>query len=407
MSDVSRRRVDSNLLTTLLNEPDLAPTVRALPAPALRKVIEHVGLEDAGELVAVASIEQLRDVFDEDLWKSATPGGDEAFDARRFVTWLEVLLEAGADAVAEKLAKWDGEFVAFGFSQLVHVLDATTLDEWATAQPAQAERLDAILDTHCNEELDGFILVARDETGWDAVLATLLAIDQRNRRQRDAILEACANATHAHIHSADRLGEVLEADERLFEDAAGERETRRTAQGHVSPADARAFLAHARSEPATTERDPITRAHFREYERAAESTTPAASVVSGEGRPTPLQALLLEAGVDSEPESTPSTEAGTSLFRQALAALFAREPETHRRAVDELVYLANVLIAGASDADGHAWEPAAAAERVFELCDAGLREQLAGRADELDEACHQISEWGVVGLFRIAWAALD
>ena len=71
------------LLGQLLEDPQLAPALRALPAPALRQVILRVGLEDAGELIALSTLDQLREVFDEDLWRSPRPGQDEVFDAAR------------------------------------------------------------------------------------------------------------------------------------------------------------------------------------------------------------------------------------------------------------------------------------------------------------------------------------
>lgn len=55
-SPLHRRRLDSALLSRLLEDPELAPTLRALPASALRRVILRVGLEDAGELIALASL---------------------------------------------------------------------------------------------------------------------------------------------------------------------------------------------------------------------------------------------------------------------------------------------------------------------------------------------------------------
>ena len=88
-----RRTLNGSLLGQMLDDPQLAPQLRALPAPVLRQVILQIGLEDAGELVALSSLEQLREVFDEDLWRSPRPGQDDAFDATRFCTWLEVLLE--------------------------------------------------------------------------------------------------------------------------------------------------------------------------------------------------------------------------------------------------------------------------------------------------------------------------
>src|SRR5215813_12198339 len=68
------------------------------------------GLEDCGELVALATPEQLTRVFDLDLWRAEKPGRDEQFDADRFGVWLEVLMESGA-SLAQKLATMDADLV--------------------------------------------------------------------------------------------------------------------------------------------------------------------------------------------------------------------------------------------------------------------------------------------------------
>ena len=49
------RASSGKLLARVLETPNLAAQVRALPGPALGKLIERVGLEDAGELVALAT----------------------------------------------------------------------------------------------------------------------------------------------------------------------------------------------------------------------------------------------------------------------------------------------------------------------------------------------------------------
>src|SRR5512134_1127963 len=146
-----RRTLSGSLLGQMLDDPQLAPQLRALPAPVLRQVILRVGLEDAGELVALSTLEQLREVFDEDLWRSARPGEDEAFDAARFVVWLEVLLEGGDAFVADRLAELSEDFLVFAVSRLVRVLDLAVLTAWATV-PGEAELLDAVVETQpCQE----------------------------------------------------------------------------------------------------------------------------------------------------------------------------------------------------------------------------------------------------------------
>src|SRR6476659_6368681 len=100
------------LLTRLLDEPGLVRAVQALPPRALLQLIDQVGLEDAGELVALATTDQLERIFDEDLWRSSAPGADERFDPARFALWLEVMLEAGEAFAADTLAGLDEELVA-------------------------------------------------------------------------------------------------------------------------------------------------------------------------------------------------------------------------------------------------------------------------------------------------------
>ena len=89
----------------MLERPDLVERVRALPAPVVRRAIQQVGLEDAGELAVLLSLDQLREVFDEDLWRAEGPGADERFDTERFVTWLEVLCEGGAELFRSLILK--------------------------------------------------------------------------------------------------------------------------------------------------------------------------------------------------------------------------------------------------------------------------------------------------------------
>ena len=83
------------LLDRILDAPHLARVVPQLPPQVLHRVIQHCGLEDCGELVALLTPEQLARVFDLDLWRAAQPGMDEQFDADRFGVWIEVLVESG------------------------------------------------------------------------------------------------------------------------------------------------------------------------------------------------------------------------------------------------------------------------------------------------------------------------
>src|SRR6266481_5967060 len=90
------------LLDRILDTPHLAQVVPRLPPEVLHRVVQSCGLEDCGELVALATPAQLARVFDLDLWRTDQPGLDEQFDADRFGVWLEVLMESGATVAAQK-----------------------------------------------------------------------------------------------------------------------------------------------------------------------------------------------------------------------------------------------------------------------------------------------------------------
>jgi Family of unknown function (DUF6178) len=75
----------SQLLKRVLSDQQLLRTVQSLPTERLASLVRTVGLEDAGELIALATTEQLQGLFDEDLWG----GGDaaeEQFDTERFAS---------------------------------------------------------------------------------------------------------------------------------------------------------------------------------------------------------------------------------------------------------------------------------------------------------------------------------
>src|SRR3954470_7055814 len=110
------------LLARVLETPELGAQLQSLPGPVLGKLIDYVGLEDAGELVALATTDQLAQIFDEDLWRSSRAGEDPRFDAERFLLWLEIMLEAGERVVAERLAELPQELVTLAFHRHLLVI---------------------------------------------------------------------------------------------------------------------------------------------------------------------------------------------------------------------------------------------------------------------------------------------
>src|SRR5262245_11477397 len=115
------------LLEHVLENAALVRAVRELPPAAPGTLIDAIGLEDSGELVALATTNQLEHVFDEDLWRAERAGDDPRFDPARFGTWLQVLLEAGEKAVVDRMTELPLDFVIFAVSRLVLVVDMDRL----------------------------------------------------------------------------------------------------------------------------------------------------------------------------------------------------------------------------------------------------------------------------------------
>jgi len=366
-----------SLLTRLLDEPQLVRAVQALPPPALLQLIDHVGLEDAGEIVALATTEQLEKMFDEDLWRSPTPGADERFDPARFGLWLAVMLEAGETFAADRLAELDEELLALALHAEVLVID---LDELVLT--AIEPELEKALETEPYLEFDQYRVLAHREEGWDALAAALTALDARHPGLLRRLLERLCRASSEWIADNGGLCQVLTSVEMLQEDAAAEREDRRARAGHLSPASARAFLALPTNDVEAVlaePRDAITRAYFREY-RAPQAPSPERTNTWAEelaGVPRPL----LEGG-PPEPET---------LLKRTLALVGEDVADERLR---ELAYLSNVLLAGSP----RSHRPLDAAHEALAICNAGLERAVAATGRS---AADLLAHTGCDKLFRL------
>jgi hypothetical protein len=365
--------------------PDLSRQVQALPGPALGQLIDRVGLADAAELVALATTEQLAQVFDEDLWQSARPGQDERFDSGRFLLWLEIMLEAGERFVAERLSELPPDLVTLAIHRHVLVISLDDLraelegdDDALAAEKAHESAL--------SEELDDFELIWRGGDGWDSVLAALLALDRDHHHVLVELLERCAAMSREQIDDNGGLYAVLTSGEMLEEDLAAERETRRARDGYVAPSAAAAFLRLARGaasdETPLSEHDPLTRAYFRELDRAPRRSS---------GRAAQPSRWQLPALADQE----------ARLVVQALQRLAEQAPALFAERAEELAYLSNVLLAGCS-VSGRKLRPIEAVEHTLAVVSLGLWLSRAGKAEALEEASEALRRTPCDGLFRLA-----
>ena len=121
-----------SLVERLLDTPHAAQVIRRLQPEVLHRVVLASGLQDSGELVALASPAQLQRVFDLDLWRSPRAGSDQYLDPDRFGEWLEVLMDVGPAVAAEKLLGMESDFVVAALAQHVRVFDGAAVAPYTT-----------------------------------------------------------------------------------------------------------------------------------------------------------------------------------------------------------------------------------------------------------------------------------
>src|SRR4249919_2064650 len=154
MNALSRQPVPTStaLLLRILERPGLVAVVRELPGAVLGKLIDRIGLEDAGDLVALASTAQLERVFDDDLWRADRAGGDETFRPERFALWLRVMQEAGEGALVQRMCELPQDLVALAVHRLVLVLDTDVIEEQLRPGDEEAAELERALENAAFEE---------------------------------------------------------------------------------------------------------------------------------------------------------------------------------------------------------------------------------------------------------------
>jgi hypothetical protein len=443
VSRLARSQVGSQsatrVLSRILERPELVAVVDKLSAPVLGQLIAHVGLEDAGELVAAVTTQQLERIWERDLWSRPEQGGAERFDPERFALWLAVMLEAGEAQTVARLRELPFDLLTLAVHRLVRVVDRAWLEAMEGEDGSDGEGEG---EGGPHAPWHELVLFARDEHAWDSVLTALLALDEEDHALLRRVLERCRDMDAQLADLAleeDQLYTALTGDAALESDVAAVRDARQGASGYLSAADAQSFLRLARVpvglRAAQLGRDPIASAYFRELapvdaaeapddrsrgdsepagnsggaELSAAETSALASLlglladsgVLAEHGPalaalpahaTPPVAELFEPAVEAETafasaapgrEAPDSAAAGPaepvepveSLLQAALRVLERDEPALWSERMGELGFLANAVLASGKDG-GRSFDPRAALEASSALCSLGLELEL-------------------------------
>jgi len=194
-------------------------------------------------------------------------------------------------------------------------------------------------------EIGGYVVEPRQTSSWDAIVALLLHLDSEHHDDFNCVMRGCRELSNAGFE-LDGVHDLLGDSEQHLFDVAFDREQRREKQGYVTPAQARAFLQLARERPregAALERNPIAAAYLR-------GSAPVAGLIRAH-------------------DHVPSD-----------------------RALEELAFLANVLMAGGA-VDGRAFTPEEASRAAAAVCTLGGENAAS-------------TEHDVIRSFEIGWRIL-
>jgi hypothetical protein len=374
----------ANLLARILETPHLAEAVPRLQAEVLHRVIQHCGLEACSDLIALVTPAQLSAVFDLDLWGNK----DEQFDVDRFAVWLEVLAESGAEVAARKLADIDAALIIVALSKDMRVIDAAA----------------GVVD-RSDREVGGYRLVARRGDLSEAMVAVLLALEENHREYFHRVMRGCRKLSDSRPE-ADGFHDLLEAPEQALFDLAFDREIRREQQGFVTPAQAQAFLQMSRAPLSDDERrtslNPVAAGYFRAIEWNPPPALPVQDAdVSGV---TGVIDVLVDAGI--LPNRPPALLTGTTEdaprfahLRRLLDFAGARDPAAHSARSQELAFLANAILGGASVQD-RPFTSQEASDGAVAVCNLGLQHMEATPPDDF------LVEHDLVKVFQAGWRVL-
>jgi hypothetical protein len=108
------RRADA-----LLEAPDLAAAVRALPGDELYYVLHEMGLTEGGEILAAATAEQLSVVLDFALWER------DQLSPAALAEWLDALAAAPYERIGRWISGLDTELVGLILRRGARIIDLT------------------------------------------------------------------------------------------------------------------------------------------------------------------------------------------------------------------------------------------------------------------------------------------
>jgi hypothetical protein len=413
------------VLDRILDTPCLEHVVPRLQPDLLHRVIQSCGLEDCGELVVLATPDQLTRIFDLDLWRSAQPGMDEQFDADRFGVWLEVLAEFGSSMAAQKVVEMDADLVIAGLAQHTRVFDCAVVTPYRTT--------DGIELTGTREpdhgltcEVGGYRLFAKRTDSWEAIVAILISLDAEHPDYFHQVMHGCRELSNSG-REPDGLHDVLAHEHQIMFDLALDRERRRDEQGYVPPAQARTFLEMSRQLRLTSDTippaNPVAHAHLRSLDEVRPAHTAPRRVPASKGRvpsADPVEAaaalvdVLLEAGIIAQQpralltgpqDQTGDQNGALQRIRAHMQFVFDCDHDAYGRRSEELTYLANTIMAGCA-LQGRPFTAQEGWDAAVAVCNLGLENWPPSWTPAKSLPDDFLVNHDLVTVFQVGWTVL-
>jgi hypothetical protein len=411
------RAADGRRLQRLLDGHDLARVAPRLAPEVLHRLIRHAGLEQCVDLVETFSRKQLTAVLDLDLWRAPLPGANGELDADRFGQWVEALVGRDAATAARVIARCDRSLVVTALSRFIRLFDPGVLEPTESSDDERPQ--DVLFATEgLTAEVGGYIVQARREDAWDAILGLLVELSAGDAECFRALMSGCRRLSNAG-RELDGLDDLLDAPDQLLHDVALDRDDRRGARGFSAAADARAFLAIAREGRSRAHPNPIAAVWRRDEEGWEKDAPEAIGPLWLPPVPDPLEPRTgLEPDLADTLDEIARVLAADDLIAERPRALLAsgvagdpgglqallehlgeRHPDVCRVRTQELAFVANALVAACrlqsrSFTPREAWEAAAA------TCSLGLLRQPS------PPGVDYLLGHDLIGIFEDGWAAL-
>ena len=418
-----------HLIESMTGSASLPAFVQRIDPHTLKKLVDEVGIEDAGALVVHASEQQIAHLLDETIWTGARPGDPDKLSVAELLRWLDLWNGLGTQFAADKLFELGDDFCTLAFSRLLIVADGDLAPR--------------VLDEH-SQAIGTYVVRTRVDDEWDTVQTAVAALWQDYPDFTEAVFGRLSfRHSILKMFGEDDVAQVLDAD------AGHSHEQSREEGGYVTSIMAGSFLrdlSRADVDELALESayDLQTQEYFRRRRQLQHARTPRAGEDDGAGPDerepgakageSPIDEAAAEAELDqleaelehyeraqqhnvallTGPENALADDADK--WVKTVLGQMQTDADLFDDRMDELTFLANLLISGAEH-NGERLSSDAAANLAVSTCNLGASHELlltpapaevgSTTDDPLEMVAAMLSrEPGLVKLFRIGWCLL-